>query len=95
MLRIAALAELVSLAFLLLNLATVHWAAVASLLGPTHGCAYLFVIGATLRESRAVRVRLLSLVPGLGGLLVTRRLRQGQAPAADAGDEESAAVRPG
>jgi hypothetical protein len=74
MLRVAAVVELVSLVFLLLNLATVHWAAVASLLGPTHGCAYLFVIGATVRETRALRIRLLALVPGLGGALVIRRL---------------------
>jgi hypothetical protein len=75
LLRTAALVELASLAFLLLNLATVHWAAVASLLGPTHGCAYLFVIGATIRETRVTRIRLLALVPGLGGVLVSRQLR--------------------
>lgn len=88
MLRVAAAVEFASLAFLLLNLATVHWAAVASLLGPTHGCAYLFVIGATLRETRTVPVRLLAIVPGLGGLLVIRRLRQRPSPAERAGNEE-------
>lgn len=80
MLRIAAVVEVVSLFLLLTNLATVHWAAVASLVGPTHGCAYLFVIGCTVRESSVVRIRLLALVPGLGGLLVIRRLRQTSAP---------------
>lgn len=73
-LRLAAAVELGSLLLLLLNLATVHWAPVASLLGPVHGCAYLVVIGATLRETRDVRARLLALLPGLGGLLAVRRL---------------------
>jgi hypothetical protein len=74
LLRIAALVELVSLALLLINLATVHWPAVASLLGPIHGCAYLFVIGATIRESRDTPTRLRAVVPGIGGLLMIQRL---------------------
>ena len=73
-LRTAALAELATLALLLTNLATVHWQTVASLLGPAHGCAYLLVIGCTLHETKARSTRLLALVPGVGGLLVTRRL---------------------
>ncbi|MEV4641630.1 DUF3817 domain-containing protein [Actinoplanes sp. NPDC049548] len=80
-LRIAARVELVSLILLLANLATVHWAAVASLLGPVHGCAYLVVLGATLRESRDGRTRLLAGVPGIGGLLVVRRIRASAGPA--------------
>ena len=71
-LRIAARVEAVSLFLLLLNLATVHWSAVAGLLGPLHGCAYLLVIGATLQASRHPRTRLLALVPGVGGLLAER-----------------------
>jgi len=74
LLRISALVELVSLALLVINLATVHWPAAASLLGPVHGCAYLFVIGATINESRATPTRLLAVVPGVGGLLVIQRL---------------------
>jgi len=80
LLRGAALAEFVSLALLLGNLATVHWPAVASLLGPIHGCAYLFVIGATIRASAATSTRLLALVPGIGGLLVIRRLPAAREP---------------
>ncbi|MGW1102403.1 hypothetical protein [Streptomyces sp. NPDC002540] len=38
-LRIAAVVELVSLTVLLINLATLHYPAVASLTGPIHGCA--------------------------------------------------------
>ncbi|MEU8232118.1 DUF3817 domain-containing protein [Actinoplanes sp. NPDC048967] len=82
LLRIAALVELASLVLLLTNLATVHWAPVASLLGPVHGCAYLFVIGATVQVTGDLRTRLLAAVPGIGGLLVIRRLRRGPAPAA-------------
>jgi hypothetical protein len=74
LLRAAALVELISLILLLANLATVHWAPVASLLGPVHGCAYLFVIGATLRAAADRRTRLTALVPGVGGLLVLHRL---------------------
>ena len=76
LLRFSALVELSSLVLLLGNLATVHWPAVASLLGPVHGCAYLFVIGATVRESPRLPTRLLAVVPGFGGLLVVRRLRR-------------------
>ncbi|KPH99518.1 hypothetical protein OV450_5231 [Actinobacteria bacterium OV450] len=47
LLRIAAPAELLSLAVLLANLATVHQRELASVVGPVHGCAYLMaVIGA-------------------------------------------------
>ncbi|WP_306207008.1 DUF3817 domain-containing protein [Actinoplanes sp. RD1] len=72
-LRSAAAVELASLVLLLLNLATVHWPVVATLLGPVHGCAYLVVIGATVRESRSVSTRLLAVIPGVGGWLVVRR----------------------
>jgi len=73
-LRLAALVELGSLVLLLANLATIHIPQVASLLGPLHGCAYLVVIGATLRETRDLVARLLALVPGVGGLLAIRRI---------------------
>ncbi|MFB6811239.1 hypothetical protein [Streptomyces sp. NPDC056387] len=47
LLRIAAPAELLSLAVLLANLATVHQRELAAVVGPVHGCAYLMaVIGA-------------------------------------------------
>ena len=70
LLRAAALVELVSLVVLLANLATVHWPPVATLLGPLHGCAYLFVIGAAPDRRR----RLTALLPGVGGLLVVASL---------------------
>ena len=74
LLRLAARTEIATLVLLLANLATVHVPVVASLLGPVHGCAYLVVIGATLRETRDVRARVLAAVPGVGGFLAIRRI---------------------
>ncbi|TVT23769.1 DUF3817 domain-containing protein [Amycolatopsis rhizosphaerae] len=77
LLRIAAAVELATLLVLLINLATVHWPAVASLTGPTHGCAYLFIIVFTVRRPDTTpRTRALAVLPGIGGLLVLRRLAQ-------------------
>ncbi|MCA2213497.1 DUF3817 domain-containing protein [Jidongwangia harbinensis] len=73
LLRIAARVELATLALLLLNLVTVHRAAVSSLLGPTHGAAYLVVILATWQATSRRGLRLLAFVPGVGGVLVLRR----------------------
>jgi hypothetical protein len=73
-LRIAAAAEAVSLAVLLVNLATVHTPAISSLAGPLHGTAYLAVIALTLMEPAVPGARLLAVVPGIGGLLALRRL---------------------
>ena len=76
LLRVAARVELLSLVLLLVNLATVHLGPVAGLLGPVHGCAYLVVAGAVLAATRRARPRLLAFVPGVGGLLAERALRQ-------------------
>ncbi|MDT0304216.1 hypothetical protein [Streptomonospora wellingtoniae] len=74
-LRIAAHAELVSLVAMLANLATVHLEAVSAVLGPAHGCAYLFVVAAAWRDKRAdAAAGFLALVPGIGGLLAWRRI---------------------
>jgi hypothetical protein len=77
LLRASTLVELFSLILLLANLVTVHWPSVAGLLGPVHGCAYLFVIGSTMRVTTDLRTRLTAVVPGVGGLLVLRRLGPG------------------
>jgi hypothetical protein len=72
--RVAAAVELVTLLVLLVNLATVHLPAITSLGGPTHGCAYLFVVVATLRNpSASPATKVMAWVPGIGGLLVARR----------------------
>lgn len=74
-LRIAAAVECASLLILLVNLFTAHVQVITSLGGPTHGLAYLFVVVATLRNPVADKqTKALSFVPGIGGLLVLRRL---------------------
>jgi hypothetical protein len=71
-LAVATTVELVTLAVLLVNLATVHWAPLASAVGPLHGTAYLVtaVLAWQLPVPRGVRLR--GLVPAVGGLLVLR-----------------------
>lgn len=74
-LRIAAHAELVSLIIMLANLATAHLGPISSLMGPTHGCAYLFVVGATWCRRQATNAtKAIAVIPGVGGLLALRRL---------------------
>ena len=71
-LRLASWTETVSLVVLLANLATVHVQALASLVGPVHGCAYLATIATAFLLPLPQRARLLTLVPGIGGLLALR-----------------------
>ncbi|MFX0591224.1 DUF3817 domain-containing protein [Melissospora conviva] len=74
-LRAAALVELVSLVVLLVNLSTVHLESVTAVMGPAHGCAYLVVVVAAWRSASATAmVRILALLPGVGGLVVLRLL---------------------
>lgn len=69
-LRIAAQGELISLIILLTNLVTAHLEPISSLMGPTHGCAYLFVVVATWRVEQATpATRATAVIPGIGGLL--------------------------
>ncbi|MEU1542499.1 DUF3817 domain-containing protein [Actinacidiphila glaucinigra] len=76
-LRIAAHAELISLTVMLANVLTVHLRPISSLMGPTHGCAYLFVVIATWRYKHAsVGAKTLALVPGAGGMLALRQLER-------------------
>ncbi|MBG6092778.1 hypothetical protein [Actinomadura viridis] len=74
-LRIAAAVEAVSLAILLVNLATVHAEVITSLGGPVHGTSYLAVIAAAWLAPAAPAARWRALVPGVGGLLVLRKTR--------------------
>ena len=76
MLRAAAALECLSLAALLVNLATVHLPMITTLGGPTHGLAYLAVVVTTLRNPAASRTtKALAFVPGIGGLLVLQQLK--------------------
>ncbi|HEX6354061.1 hypothetical protein [Actinophytocola sp.] len=73
--RAMAAVEFVTLLVLLANLATLHLPVVSSLGGPVHGCAYLFVVVATLRNPAATRAtKAMAWLPGVGGLLVVRQL---------------------
>lgn len=83
LLRVSARIELLSLAVLLANLATVHQQALAALLGPLHGCAYLIAVISTATATATAGERgpagdrtatLLALIPGIGGMLALRRL---------------------
>jgi hypothetical protein len=76
LLRFLAAAEAVSLAVLLINLATVHAGPVTSLGGPVHGTAYLAVIACTWLTPAPAAARRLAVIPGVGGLLALRRCRQ-------------------
>lgn len=76
-LRIAARVELISLIVLLANLATADLKPIASLIGPIHGCAYLFVLGSTWRlEHASTRAKATAVIPGVGGLLALRQLER-------------------
>ncbi|WP_051061776.1 hypothetical protein [Nocardiopsis chromatogenes] len=76
-LRIGAHIEFASLLIMLANLATVHDETVSSLMGPVHGCAYLFVVVGVWAFGRTgTAARVLALVPGIGGLLTVRRTMQ-------------------
>ncbi|MFJ9555423.1 hypothetical protein ACIRPH_16530 [Nocardiopsis sp. NPDC101807] len=69
--------ELVSVLGLLLNLATVHHEAVASVLGPTHGALYLATaVTALLGGGLATRTRVGALVPVLSGPLTMVNVRR-------------------
>lgn len=85
-LKIAALVELISLAVLLVNLAMVHNASVASLTGPVHGCAYLVAIGSVFRDPlKRGAIVALAFVPGVGATLALRQLSSVEKPVASIG----------
>ena len=71
-LALATAAELVTLGVLLVNLVTVHWAPLASAVGPLHGTAYLVTAVLSWQLPLRRAVRLWGLVPAIGGLLVLR-----------------------
>jgi hypothetical protein len=76
-LRILATIEASSLVILLTNVFTVHAEMITTFGGPVHGSAYLAVIVATSTVPTAVAsgARWRAFVPGIGGLLALRALR--------------------
>jgi hypothetical protein len=80
--RVVGAVELGTLVLLLLNVATVHLPEFSRLLGPIHGPAYTCtIVSAILLCAGRQRIWLLSLLPGIGGLLVARRMISGDAHA--------------
>ncbi|MGI5187875.1 hypothetical protein ACQEVI_07010 [Promicromonospora sp. CA-289599] len=76
-LEVLSVLELLSVAALLVNLATVHVEGVASALGPAHGALYLAVaVTALLGQDLLPRTRLLALVPVLGGVFTLVNVRR-------------------
>jgi hypothetical protein len=75
-LAISSAVETVSLVVLLANLATAHVPVVTSATGPVHGFAYLATIATAFLLPLGTRTRLLTLVPGIGGLLALSRARR-------------------
>jgi hypothetical protein len=74
-LRVMVVVESLTIAVLLLNLATVHVEAVAGIVGPVHGTAYLVVIALVLSHHGASRrARWLAVIPVVGGWLALREL---------------------
>jgi hypothetical protein len=89
-LTIASVVETVSLVVLVVNRASAQ-PAVTSTVGPLHGFAYLATVAVAFLAPLATRTRLLTLVPGVGGLLA---LRSAGAPARDADEPEARSVDP-
>jgi hypothetical protein len=74
-LRVMVVVESLTIGVLLLNLATVHVEAVAGIVGPVHGTAYLVVIALVLSLPGATRkARWLAAIPVAGGWLALREL---------------------
>jgi hypothetical protein len=72
-LKITAAVEAVTVVLLFANLLTVHWPAVASALGPTHGTAYLITIVTVLSlQGAPAKAKWLAFVAGVGGYLALR-----------------------
>lgn len=76
-LEVLSVLELLSIAVLLINVATVHVDGVASVLGPLHGALYLAVaVVALLGRGLMLRTRVMALIPVLGGVLTLINVRK-------------------
>lgn len=71
--------ETITLAVLLINLATQHNQQVAQAIGPVHGLLYLVGIALTWVATKQVRARLLAFVPVAGPLLSAWSVRRERA----------------
>lgn len=76
-LEVLSVLELLSIAVLLVNLATVHIDGVASVLGPVHGALFLAVaVTALFARDLLLRTRLMALIPVAGGMLTLVNVRR-------------------
>jgi len=74
-LRVMVVVESLTIAVLLVNLATAHVDWVAGIVGPVHGTAYLAVIALVLSIPGSSRkARWLAVIPVAGGWLALREL---------------------
>ena len=64
-----------TLLLLVVNLATVHLRAVTEVVGPVHGVAWLATVAAACLAPIPAAARVLSAVPGVGGLLALAHTR--------------------
>ena len=80
-LRVAAAVEAATVVVLFVNLATVHLPAVASILGPIHGTAYLAGIALAWSGGLSRNARLLACIPAVGAWLAARTGATGPAGA--------------
>ncbi|WP_216899106.1 hypothetical protein [Nocardia alni] len=72
-LQIIGAIEFITLLLMLANLATIHLPEVPRVLGPVHRLAYTgTIVTAILVRGGSHRVWLLSLIPGIGGILASR-----------------------
>ena len=83
-LEVLSILELVSIAALLTNLATIHLRPITTILGPVHGAFYLAVLMTALFAwGLHLRTRLWALVPVLGGVATLINVRwEGRSAAA-------------
>jgi hypothetical protein len=94
-LAVLAVIEIGTLAALVGNLATVHDPMLARVVGPIHGAAYLTVaLVALLTPATPWGVRLLGLVPVVGGVLTVWRAARIDRPAGDAAERTAAPESP-
>jgi hypothetical protein len=78
-LRVSATVELFSLAVLLVNMMTGNHQAIAALVGPVHGIAWLFGVIVTWRDPRRTTgIAVLAAIPGIGGMLALRALNRAE-----------------
>ena len=90
-----AVAELLTLGVLLVNLATVHLRPVTQVMGPTHGAVYLALVAIVwISPGIRLRDRALGTLPVVGGPLVAWLTRRARGASATRADDRPSRSRP-